>query len=389
MTTMVYFLPMARVLLVVYDGVQTLDAAGPGEVFAAASMLVGREIYRVQAVSVGGGVRRTGSSIFGIPTRDLRRVRVRPSDTILVAGADEPAIRAAMADAALRRWLASAARVARRTTSVCSGAFILAAAGVLDGRRAATHWLGCKQLAAMFPTVTVDANAIFVQDGRVWTSAGVTTGIDMALAIVEQDVDRETADAIAARLVLYFRRPGYQSQFSEALVAQGDASDPLGPAIAWARAHLGDADVETLARRAGLSVRTLHRRCLDLLSTTPARLLDKLRVEQARALLSSSALPAKTLAVQCGFGNPARMRRAFSRELGLDPTEYRALHSSGSRTPREPMAAPAPERARSAPVRPPRRPDCGPPASPRRAPDPRRRRAHRRRRGRRASPRRC
>jgi transcriptional regulator GlxA family with amidase domain len=311
----------------VFDDVQTLDAAGPGEVFATASQLLGRRAYRVEPVSTGGGERRTSSSLFHIRTRDIGRVRPHPGDTIVVAGGDEPAIRVAMADQALLRWLASASRVVRRTTSVCSGAFILAAAGILDGKRAATHWAGCKALAASFPRVNVDPNAIFVQDGCIWTSAGVTTGIDMALAIVEEDVGREIADSIAARLVLYFRRPGFQSQFSEALVAQASTGAPLGPAIAWARKNLAHVDVPALAHQAGLSVRTLHRRCLELLSTTPARLLDKLRVEQARTLLSTSELPAKTLAVQCGFGNPVRMRRAFARELGLDPKEYRALHS--------------------------------------------------------------
>src|SRR5262249_34108645 len=155
-------------------------------------------------------------------------------------------------------------------------------------------------LARAFPAVSVDGNAIFVRDGSVWTSAGVTTGIDMALAIVEEDLGRAVADAVAARLVLYVRRPGVQSQFSEALVAQRAGSDPLGPAIAWARANLARADVEGLARRAGMSVRTFHRRCRDLLATTPARLIDKLRVEHARTLLQSSALPAKSLAGQCG-----------------------------------------------------------------------------------------
>jgi transcriptional regulator GlxA family with amidase domain len=323
---------VARVLLIVFDDVQALDAAGPGEVFAAASRLLERDAYRVVPASTGGGERRTSSSLFHVRTCDLRRVRPRRSDTIVVAGGEEAAIRAAMADEALLRWLAGASRIVHRTTSVCSGAFLLAAAGILDGRRAATHWLGCKALASMFPGVTVDPNAIFVRDGSVWTSAGVTTGIDMALAIVEQDLGREVADAIAARLVLYFRRPGFQAQFSEALVAQTDTGDRLGAAIAWARANLGKADVETLARRSGLSVRTLHRRCLELLSTTPARLIDKLRVEQARTLLSTSSLPAKTLAVQCGFGNAVRMRRAFARELGLDPREYRALHSGGEIT---------------------------------------------------------
>jgi transcriptional regulator GlxA family with amidase domain len=166
---------------------------------------------------------------------------------------------------------------------------------------------------------------IFVRDGAVWTSAGVTTGIDMALAIVEDDLGRALADEVAARLVLYIRRPGFQSQFSAALVAQ-TAGDTLGPAIAWTRANLAIADTEALARRAGLSVRTLHRRCLAQLATTPARLIDKLRVEHARALLATGDLPAKALAAQCGFGNPTRMKRAFERELGIGPREYRVLH---------------------------------------------------------------
>jgi transcriptional regulator GlxA family with amidase domain len=204
---------------------------------------------------------------------------------------------------------------------------VLAGAGVLDGRRAATHWSACDRLAAMHPKVTVDRNAIFVDEGNVWTSAGVTTGIDMALAMVERDHGRMLADAVAARLVLYVRRQGFQSQFSDALVAQASASNPLGPAIAWARAHLAKADVEGLARHAGLSTRTFHRRCADHLSTTPAKLLEKLRVEHARTLLATSAAPVKSLAVDCGFATPARMKRAFQRELGIGPREYRLLAS--------------------------------------------------------------
>jgi transcriptional regulator GlxA family with amidase domain len=211
---------------------------------------------------------------------------------------------------------------------VCSGAFVLAAAGLLDGRRAATHWIGAEALQREYPAVSVDKNAIFVRDGSVWTSAGVTTGIDMALAIVEEDHGRALADALAAYLVLYVRRPGFQSQFSAALVAQTEASDPLGAAIAWARAHLDEADVERFARRAGMSLRTLHRRCLDRLATTPAKLLDKLRVEHARTLLATSDLAVKALAADCGFGNPARMKRAFEREIGISPRDYRVLHGS-------------------------------------------------------------
>jgi len=242
-----------------------------------------------------------------------------------VAGGEERAIRAALADAALATFLRRAARSVKRLGSVCSGAFVLAAAGLLDGLRAATHWSACARLASSFPAVNVDRDAIFVQEGRIWTSAGVTTGIDMALAMVEEDHGRALADAVAARLVLYARRPGFQSQFSDALVAQTNASDPLAPAIAWARTHLRQADAESLARKSGMSLRTLHRRCADHLQTTPAKLIEKLRVEHARLLLSTTPLQAKPLAATCGFGSPAMMNRAFRRELGVLPREYRLM----------------------------------------------------------------
>lgn len=315
-----------RVVIIGFEGVQTLDATGPAEVFAGASRRAGRQGYRVIVASIGGGERMTTSGLV-VRTADLRRIRPCRGDTVIVAGGDDSSIRGAVADRALLGWLGRAARVVRRVASVCSGAFVLAAAGLLDGKRAATHWAGCDELARRFPAVTVDANAIFVRDGAVWTSAGVTTGIDMALAMVEDDLGRAVADDIAARLVLYMRRPGFQSQFSAALVAQTTGADALGPAIAWTRANLATADIDALARRAGLSVRTLHRRCLDQLATTPAKLIDKLRVEHARTLLATSDLSAKALAARCGFGNPTRMKRAFERELGIGPREYRVLHT--------------------------------------------------------------
>jgi transcriptional regulator GlxA family with amidase domain len=316
---------MRRVLILTYDGVQTLDATGPAEVFAAARS-GGKAHYRVEFCSLGGG-ERTSSSGLRMMTKDIGSMRLQADDTLIVAGADEPDITRAIADEALLRWLKRAARSVGRIASVCSGAFLLAAAGLLNGKRAATHWLACQQLQSMFPKVQVDSNAIFVCDGNTWTSAGVTTGIDMALAIVEHDIDRAAADTIAAMLVLYVRRPGYQSQFSQALIAQTEGSDPLGAALTWARANLAKADIDALARRAGLSVRTLHRRCLQHLGTTPAKLMDRLRVEHARTLLTTSSLPTKTLAEQCGFGNATRMHRAFLRELGMGPRDYRVLHA--------------------------------------------------------------
>lgn len=325
MTTLIYFLPMPRVVVVVFEGVQTLDLSGPAEVFAAASRAAGEPRYQVEVAAVGGGERATSCGMK-VVTRDLCAIRPRRDDIVVVAGGEEPAIVAAIGDAALLQWLRRAARVVRRLTSVCSGSFILAATGLLDGKRATTHWSACDRFAQMFPAIEVDRNAIFIADGTTWTSAGVTTGIDMSLALVEEDFGRELADEVAGRLVLYTRRPGYQSQWSDALVSRGKG-DRLGPAIAWARANLAKADIEALARRAGLSTRTFHRRCLDQLSTTPAKLLDKLRVERARDLLTSTDLPVKSLAATCGFGSPARLNRAFERELGMGPRAYRLLHA--------------------------------------------------------------
>ena len=315
---------MARVLLVAFEGVQTLDVTGPAEVFAAAAR------YHVELLSAGGGTVTTTSGI-ALHARDLSGVRVQPTDTVLVAGGNEDAIRRALEQPALLDFLRRAARVAARIGSVCSGAFLLASIGVLDGHAAATHWSACERLARAFPAIRVDPNAIFVREGRLWTSAGVTTGIDMALAMVEEDAGRVVADAIASRLVLYLRRPGFQSQFSEALLAQTERADPMAAAVGWAGSHLRSADVESLARQAGMSVRTLHRRCDELFGTTPAKLLDKLRVEHARALLGRGEVPLKALAVDAGFGSGARMNRAFLRELGMTARQYRMVHGAASR----------------------------------------------------------
>lgn len=320
---------MRRIVCVAFEGVQTLDLTGPAEVFACAGRVIGEPVYEVVVTSIGGET-CTSSAGMRIGTRDLQRVIPKRDDIVIVAGGEDGPVRAAVADERLLAWIRRASRKVRILGSVCSGAFVLAAAGLLEGRRAATHWSACDRLARAYPRVDVDPNAIFVRDGKVWTSAGVTTGIDMALAIVEEDLGREVANAIAAQLVLYVRRPGFQSQFSEALVAQTSKDDGLGAAIGWARGHLAEADVDSFARKAGVSVRTLHRRCLDTLGTTPARLLDRLRVEHARALLEDRGLSAKELAVAAGFGTTARMNRAFVRELGMTPRTYGAIHTRAS-----------------------------------------------------------
>jgi len=317
---------MARVVVVVYAGVQDLDLTGPASVFAAA-LRRGRSAYEVVYASVGGGLRGLASGLV-MHTVDLGRLRLRRSDTVLVPGAEEPPLVEALADAALIAWLKHAKARVRRVTSVCSGAFLLAEAGLLDGKRCATHWRACARLAQDYPRALVDANAIYVNSGRVWTSAGVTTGIDMALALVEADLGRPEVDRLSRELVLYVRRPGFQSQFSAALVAQTTSSEVLRSALEWARDHMEEATVDGLARRAGVSVRTLHRLCRQEQRTTPGKLLARMRVERCRLLLSTTDDPLKLVAAASGFDTSTRMKRAFKRDLGLAPREYRYLHGA-------------------------------------------------------------
>jgi transcriptional regulator GlxA family with amidase domain len=320
-----------RVLLIGFDGADGLDLFGPAEVFYCAGRRLGAPTYQVVIAAMGGGASELSSG-GSVSARELGAIRPRSDDTVLVAGGEDRAMDDAASSAMLVRWLARAGQVVRRIGSICDGAFIVARAGILDGRRVATHWSSCDRLARSHPEIQVDREAIFVRDGRVWTSAGVTTGIDMALAMVEEDHGRRLADSVAAHLVLYARRPGFQSQFSEELVAQASASDPFGPVVAWLRANLrGSIDVAKLARRAGMSVRSLHRHCLQELDTTPAKHVEKLRVERARTLLATTELGTKTIAARCGFGTAPRMARAFERSLGVAPKAYRTMSAGAAR----------------------------------------------------------
>jgi transcriptional regulator GlxA family with amidase domain len=317
-------------LLVGYRDADGLDLFGPAEVFAEANRRLGDPVYDVVVSAIGGGSVTLTSGV-SVTTADLTTIRPQANDIVIVSGGEDEATDAAAANRALLGWLARASRTVSRMGSVCDGAFILASTGILDGKRAATHWYSCERLARLHPKVHVDREAIFVRDGRIWTSAGVSTGIDMALAMVEEDHGRKLADTVAAHLVLFARRPGFQSQFSEELVAQTLASDPLGPVIAWMRANLrAPLDVTTVAHRAGMSVRTLHRSCLQALDLTPAKLVEKLRVEHARSLLATTQLGTKVVAARSGFGSTPRMTRAFQRALGVTPGAYRLMFSRGS-----------------------------------------------------------
>lgn len=323
MTKMSYFLPMAhphRLFILAYEGCQLLDVTGPGAVFGAANEAAGRKVYDLRIVSPDGGPVTSNSGI----AVQSGRFGGQP-DTLLVAGGSR-GLPAVTARADLRRWLRRVAPRTRRYGSVCTGAFVLAAAGLLDGKRVATHWASCRRLAERYPALSVDADALYVVDGKVWTSAGVTTGIDMALALVEADLGAATANLIARHFVLYARRPGYQSQFSPLLQAQTRAEAPFADLIEWMQSHLDEAlDVPTLARRAGLSERSFYRKFTGATGKTPAQFVERLRLEAARTLIARD-LPLKVIAGRVGLGSPARLGAAFERGFGMTPSLFREMH---------------------------------------------------------------
>ncbi len=320
---------VSRVIEVLaYPSVQLLDVTGPLQVFASANDLVAEAgempPYTLRVVAQGGQS-VTASAGLGLATCPLPPIGAA-LDTLMVAGGQ--GVEAAAADPVLVAWMRERARHARRVASVCTGAVLLAAAGILDGRRAATHWSFCAELARRFPAVRVEPDPIFVRDGPVWTSAGVTAGIDLALALVEQDLGRTVALAVARYLVVFLKRPGGQAQFSAALSLQA-AEDRFGALHDWMNAHLADdMSLPVLAGQAGMSERSFSRHYAEATGVTPGRAVERLRVEAARRLLSESRLPIKRISQRCGFGSEETMRRSFLRLLAATPQDYRARFGS-------------------------------------------------------------
>jgi transcriptional regulator GlxA family with amidase domain len=324
-------LPMpraAQVILIAFPGAQSLDISGPLEVFAHAARDPRGLCYRIIVTSLKGGAIATSSGL-NIETASLERVRVGSGATVLVVGGSETAIRGAAKNDALVSAIRRSVARARRFGSVCTGAFLLAEAGLLRGHRVTTHWRAAARLEATAVGSQVDASALFVREGRLWTSAGVTAGIDMALAMVEEDSGRALADSIAAELVVYARRPGFQSQYSEVLHAQTEAGDPLRSLRQWALENLSEVNVPELARRAGLSERTLYRRIAEQMGQTPAKWLERLRLDRARALLATTNLPLKDLAERVGLRDAPQLSRSFVRAFGISPGSYRKTHGAG------------------------------------------------------------
>jgi transcriptional regulator GlxA family with amidase domain len=309
-----------RVVFLSFPGLLGLDLVGPWEVFtAAAEMSPGA--YTVELVGAEEQV-RTSSGL------GLTRTRALPRDgdgidTLVVPGG--AGTRDAAEDGTLVEWIRRAAPQARRVASVCTGALLLARAGVLDGRRATTHWAFCDRLARRHPEVEVVRDPIFVRDGGVYTSAGVTAGMDLALALVEEDLGRDVALEVARWQVMFLKRPGGQSQFSASLAGQVAQTEPIREAQEWIADNLdADLSVPALAARAHMSERNFARVFAREVGMTPARHVESLRLERARLDLSDSTRPVAEVARRCGFGTATTMRRVFERRLRVRPTEYRA-----------------------------------------------------------------
>lgn len=316
------------VAVLVFPALQLLDLAGPLQVFAAANEEAARRgdaaPYELMVIAQGGGQMRAtaGLNVATEPLPDPARA----IDTLVVAGGQ--GVLAATGDPALVDWLRRRAGGSRRVASVCTGAFLLGAAGLLDGRRAVTHWDYCDRLSRLHPAVRVDADPIFIQDGPIWTSAGITAGIDLALALVEEDLGRDLALAVARHLVVFLKRPGGQAQFSAALSLQS-TDERFADLHQWMNENLaGDLSIHRLAREAGMSDRTFIRRYTEATGLTPARAVERLRTEAARQLLLATRMPIKRIAGRCGFGSEETMRRAFMRLQSITPQDYRDRFSA-------------------------------------------------------------
>jgi transcriptional regulator GlxA family with amidase domain len=316
-----------RVAMIVYPDVQILDVTGPLEVFARTSRWLidhgrrGEPAYTVELVAARRGPVVCSSGLELLVRRSFADVR-GGIDTLLVAGGI--GFLRELGERAVVSWIRRMAPRVRRLASVCTGAFLLAEAGLLDGRRATTHWRRCGELADRYPRITVDPDPIFVREGRVYTSAGVTSGMDLALALVEEDQGPDVALAVARELVMFVKRPGGQSQFSVPLMAQATEHEPIRELQVWINEHLAaDLSVVTLARRAAMSPRNFARVFTREVGVTPARFVERARVEAARRRLEESSLGVDAVASECGFGSAEIMRRTFLRTLRVNPADYR------------------------------------------------------------------
>ncbi len=318
-----------RIVLLAYDDMNLLDLTGPLQAFASAARrhsAGGPPLYETSVASAQGGL-VTASAGLAFATVPLASLDDTPIDTLLVPGGC--AGDTYHAPPALVNWIRRRAPSVRRLASVCTGAFMLAATGLLAGRRVATHWEWVERLRRQHPLVQVDGDKIYVRDGQVWSSAGVSAGIDLALALIEEDYGHRVAIETARQMVVFMKRAGGQSQFSAPLSAQAREGGRFAELHAWMAANLhGDLSVERLAEQAGMTARTFARTYVAQTGSTPAAMVETMRLEAARRALEDTAQPVKAIAAATGHGSEQNLRRVFLRRLGTSPGEYRKRFSA-------------------------------------------------------------
>jgi len=317
-----------NVVIVGFDGFQSLDLTGPLEVFWKANLHapeVGPAPFRYE-LSIASPLGGTITAESGLKICDTIALSALPADidTIVISGGSEDALRALASGTPLLAWLEANKQKVRRIASVCTGAFVLAASGLLDGRRATTHWYSCRLLQEMYPAIEVVEDAIFISDDNVYTSAGITSAIDLSLALVEQDMGARVALAVARDLVLYLRRPGGQAQFSASLAAQAQSTGRLEKLLEWIGEHpLEDLSVPRLAREAGMSERNFGRVFVEKTGLTPGRFVEYVRLDRAKLYLETTGWPLARVAEKSGFGGVTSLIRSFSKHLQITPHAYR------------------------------------------------------------------
>jgi transcriptional regulator GlxA family with amidase domain len=320
-----------KIVILAPQGVQSLDVVGPAEVFWEAARRLGDpDAYQVQIMGISDEpIRGTGALRF-LPDRTIHDPD-EPIDTLLVGG--DPSFQEI--DPAVTRWLARRAPETRRYGSICTGVFLLAEAGLLEGKQVTTHWECADKLRRDYPRLRIDADQIFIREGQLSTAAGVTAGIDLALALVEEDYGRDIALIVARYMVVFLKRPGGQSQFSAHLTAQIADKGPIQSIAEYVLTHLqSDLSVDTLAGRANMSTRNFSRVFFRDIGATPADFVETARLDAARRLLQDSSMPLQRIADRCGFADLHSMRRVFRRTLGVGPTDYRGTFQTSSPPPK-------------------------------------------------------
>lgn len=327
MTINDYILPMLkseRIIFIIYPDAQILDLTGPAAVFSLATRLGAKTNYECVIASEKGGLvaHSSGVSVDSVP---LRSLKFRGSDSFFVVGGELKPIDKAIESAYLLKVLQKAAKITKRYGSICSGTFVLGAAGLLDGKRVATHWSACSELQSRYVSAKVDSNALYVKDKRMWTSAGVTTGIDMALAIVEADYGNILKAKVAKQLVVYSHRPGNQAQFSQILEAQTRIEAHFDGLFEWLMKRLKQPPrVEDMAEFVGMSTRSFHRKFIDIFEVPPGKFMERVRLDHARQLLEAGEL-SKSVAHKIGFKSDSAFRSAFKTAYGVTPSHYATM----------------------------------------------------------------